>query len=72
MNKIPKFDFKSFSELEGKLNTVLIMLGNDKVNLSIKDLTDYIEALPVSSREKIKLAISAMITLNTMNLKYAE
>lgn len=62
--KIPDIDYTDFKTLEGELNTFIIMTVNDKETLSMGELLDFIDKQPITSREKIQLAISAMVTIN--------
>lgn len=64
MALIPNIDYTSFKELEGKLNTYIVMCGNDKEKITMGDLIDFIIKQPITEREKLHLALSAAYTIN--------
>jgi len=69
-SKIPPIAYSNFKELEGKLNTAIIQLSNDKISLSFEELNDFIDAQKITSREKIHLALSAAFTIDTLLQKH--
>lgn len=65
--KIPPIAYANFKELEGKFNTFITMCFNDKTTLSFEEVTDFIEAQKITSREKIHLALSSSSTFWALN-----
>ena len=66
--KIDSIEYSNFKELEAKLNTLIVMYANDKKDISVADLKDFICAQDIGEREKVHLAISAMATIGRHNL----
>jgi len=61
-----KLEADNFKELEGKFNTLIVMMHNDsdKEKITIGRITDLILLQPcINERERVHLTISAMITL---------